>query len=373
MPTCPHCGADNKPGRRACWNCWTPLTGAEQLVLPAPDPAPPTVAADPIPPSEILPERAETADVPPAVDEESAEEIALVEEADTPAVAPPPDEPASPSPTEDDADFDIPPPIAEEHAVEELTPPEDDEPVEAPIPPEPLDMPAEATPIADEEPDTPQPETPADPAPAETLPGEEQEPGPPRDEDGHHHAPTEDEPLIPHTFTYVGGATAGAGRRGITWLLVVTFLLGALLLGAMVYWYVTARPAPRAESAGEVGRAYLTALMVGDLITQPQLATRDSSDLRLPSWMTIVSARPDGRAAVDGDTATLPCVCVFTLAPRDDPAPVALTSALALPYPLELPLTREGGQWRVDQQAFFTAIRDALQTKNPAVTFPAWE
>ena len=121
-----------------------------------------------------------------------------------------------------------------------------------------------------------------------------------------------------------------------------------------------------------MSEAYLAALVAGDIITQPQLATRESSGLRLPDWLIVVTAMPQGDVTEHDDTARLSCMLTLGAAPREEPVPPALQEAIAQPYTLTLLLRREADGWRVDQRVLFTSLRKTLTTTNPRVTFPAW-
>jgi hypothetical protein len=149
--------------------------------------------------------------------------------------------------------------------------------------------------------------------------------------------------------------------------------LVVLVLGAAVLWRAGFRRHLEATGPGAVAQSYATALAVGDMVTQSQLATEGSKGLPLPTWLTIVSGRVEGGAAVAGDTATV--VVELTMAPRvhlGRPAP-GLVGALARPYPVTLVLKRQSAGWRVDQREFLARLRRRLEQQNPGVALPPWE
>jgi hypothetical protein len=368
---------------------------ARDLFPPAPRPAVPDLddwedgVAEPartIPPAEDPPEPDAPAPDEPVPDATPApEEEPIPDEPAVPAEAPPPEEPPAPTGDEepaaaDDADaltFIFPAedaPIAEPEAdpVEEL-PRQEAEPLLADEPPL-AAMPEELPPTDD-----------GPPSPAD----EGREPGEGEEGDGVASETALEPDVEPeqeqkpeqeqeqeletgqHAFLYTAAPAARASVRGSTVLLVVAALLCLLLVGAMLTWYFTARVTPAAQAPAEVGLAYLTALSAGDVVTQPQLATRDSSGLRVPAWLTVVTARPDGGAAVRDDTATLPCRLTLAPAPGDDAPPTAVVEATRQPVDLDLPLQREDGAWRVNQRAFFDTLKAILVTR--AAKLPAWQ
>ncbi|OPZ82737.1 MAG: hypothetical protein BWY76_02623 [bacterium ADurb.Bin429] len=353
MVTCPRCGAENKAGRRACWNCWTPLAADD---TPAPPLDPPTMT-DALPPAEPpSPSLFVDAVLPADMPEMATGEEIVPQDQPTDVTAD--DQPAAVPPTEDDPGIVPPaePAIAAEPPVEEPEPPGEDVVDDLPAPMETDVPPAE---VIEEMP----PVTDAPPA----LPVAEEERIP---DDV---AVEEDEPLPAHEFTFVAEPVVRASRRGEWWLLGITIALAALIVSVVLVWYFSFRAQPRAETPTEVAQAYLNALTSGNTVEQAQFATADSKSRRLPGgWLMVNTAARTGDAAARGDTAGVPMMMtVIVILPGSDPAvppvPVTVTCAVTLP------LTRESAAWRVDQTAFFRNLRDALATEMPGTALPVWE
>lgn len=88
MSSCPRCGAENKPGRPSCWNCWSPL--------PLERPAPAKVVAPAGDKTPTQPIHQERAPLPanPVIDSSAHADVPARPQQASPTVATRPSEPA---------------------------------------------------------------------------------------------------------------------------------------------------------------------------------------------------------------------------------------------------------------------------------------
>lgn len=351
MTICPRCGAENKEGRRACWNCWTLLTEddappaatplPEVEPLPVPEPLPePEPDPLPTPEPEPLPEV-----VPEPLPEVVSEPLPEAEPEPLPVPEPEPLPEPKPAPVTEIAFDDTPSAPVDDPVIESAAHPLDE---------------LEFAPEAD---DLPVPDEPAI---------EDAIPGPPVEEDGAHaHAPDAALPLA-NDFTFVAESVTRNSRRGERLLLGLAIGLSLLIIGAVAAWYFSFHAKPHAGAPADAAQAYLSALTAGDISSQSQLATSDSRGQHLPTWVTLSSAGLIGATTVNGDAAAAPLQVTLILTPAGA-APGEPVIPLTLTVTTSLPLARDGETWRVDQTVFFADLHAIVTARGNAVKLPAWE
>ncbi|MHB9023348.1 MAG: cysteine-rich CWC family protein [Armatimonadota bacterium] len=195
-----------------------------------------------------------------------------------------------------------------------------------------------------------------------------------------------DPPIAPAAASSRGGATVWVGgpakedtvhdvpeSHGGGWARIIIVALSVILLALVLLWHYTFRPEPPSTAVADVAQDYVAALAVHDTQTQQQLATEDSKGLLLPGWLTVASGVVQQPASDQGEAASVEVD--FTLSPAAVrvPLPHNVVGALSRRYSIPLELQLEADGWRVDQQAFLTALKKTLTAKNPGVKFPKWE
>jgi hypothetical protein len=182
-------------------------------------------------------------------------------------------------------------------------------------------------------------------------------------------APASEAPAAPEPAA--DAADPAPGRRSGIWIIITAVLVALALLGAAIYWYLYLRPQATASGPDAVVSAYFAAVTTGNTTTPQQLATRDTKGYFPPPWFTIQDAVP-GSVTQQGATASADVDVLLTPQLSGTKSDPALIGALSRRYHITITLHQEDADWRIDQRAVFNALRRALTTAYPKVTFPKW-
>jgi len=263
------------------------------------------------------------------------------------------------------------PPVGEEEAIHELRTPEDIAPEVDTVYPLPVEeaLPVDAVVIED----------PQDRAPsAEECLTDSLVDLPRRDE--------ELEPIVAKEDTEAAAVTTNEEMdgdlttpaphehsHGMTGILLTVGALVLVLVAGVLVWHTTLRNQfTHANGPDVVVQTYLAALTDGDPATPQQLATPASRGLQLPDWLTVRDATLQSGVRINHDAAMVTVRVHLAARLTDVQRTPAVIGALVEPYEVPLMLHHEREGWRIDQQAFFSALHTILHTRHAKVSFPSW-
>ncbi|MCA1595679.1 MAG: hypothetical protein LC772_04555 [Chloroflexi bacterium] len=171
-------------------------------------------------------------------------------------------------------------------------------------------------------------------------------------------------------------------RRRNGKLVTLLVLVG---LGARLWWAYVLMTSPSTPA-----RHFCTAWKAGDSHAMAAVSSRSTGTAKIKTaagsfdipdlarQVKFSTLRVTGHAVVSDDIATVPAVAQIDGLPTAHalasqiPVPVepplldALARALNKPFHFTIGLVKQNGRWKVDQQATFTSLGDALQ-QDPAV------